>query len=202
LQRTTAWDDEQHLARGWLPARTLTQFLAVRCAPERKRLEITPDENAIKVTNHLQVEVDQVVISDWSGRLYHLTGLAAGQTVVVEPLAVDSATGGSPIFPSAFTAALVQRRAREAAVPPGPTSSLLGTNQRYYYTPPRSVINQGTSLLEQSLRRCDHTNSGSGPAAALAPGTYLAIVDAGDPALCGFSGAVEQGSLHVIEGKW
>jgi hypothetical protein len=36
----------------------------------------------------------------------------------------------------------------------------------------------------------------------LRPGTYLAIVDAVDPALVGVAGAEEAGSLHLIEGKW
>ncbi len=192
-------DDQQHLTRGWLPARTLTQFLVVRSGPEKQRLEIRTEKNSLQVANRLENKVVQLVIADRSGALYHLTDLAVGQTTVVDPLPAGSTAGAKPQFPAAFIAALTKRRVGEAIGPPT-TTPLLGMNRPIYFSPARRAISPGTSLLDQSLRQCEHT--GSGPSAGLSPGTYLAIVESADPWMVGVAGAQEEGSLHVIEGKW
>jgi hypothetical protein len=215
LQRTTAWDDEQHLARGWLPARTLTQLLAVRCGQDRRRLEITPGNTGLEIANHLHTNVAQLVIADQQGRLYYLTGLAAGQTASARLQSLEKGNNESPPIPAAFLSMLSQRQSGPAIAPPSATSPLLGMNRRYYYSQSRVATNVGSSLLEQNLRQCVHPQHATSPKGdpvaigptpwntfGLSPGTYLAIVDDTDPALVGIAGALEEGSLHVIEGKW
>ncbi len=198
--RTTVWDEQQHLASGWLPSRTVTQLLAVRSGPERKRLEITPETNSLKVTNHLQTDIALAVIADRAGRLYQFSALAAGESATVDPLPADPAGGEQSSIPLAFTSAVMNRRGGGAIGPASPVSPLLGMNPQFYNPQPGSFGGQGTSLLDLSLRRCE--GAAAGPVIGLSPGSFLALVEQADPALLGVATAEEVGSLHVIEGKW
>ena len=188
----------QHLEHGWLPARTPTQFLAVRSAAQRKRLKITPREKGIEVTNELGMDVAQLVVVDPSGRMYHLFRLAAGQQALAEPLAAAPADGASAALPTPLVAALMKRPAGELVVQPGNSTSFFGMNRSAYYMPGRTATG-GSSLLEQRLKQFER--AGMGPA-VLGPGSYLAIVERADPAILGVAEAVEDNSLHVVEGRW
>jgi hypothetical protein len=196
----TSWDDRQRLTRGWLPARTLTQFVAVRSGADRRALEITPAGDKLQLVNHLQAGVSQALVADDAGRLFYVSNLAPGATGLAAPLAKDDGSDGKFEIPAALRAAMTSQGLGDAPLPMA-SQDVLGMRPRAYYpknTMPNPV--QNTSLLELELRRV--RSIGAEATGSLPARSYLVISDRSDPALLGAASAQEAASFHVIEGQW
>ena len=67
---TVDWTDTQALTSGWLFSRTRTQFLTIRHAEQRERVEIKPEKDgSLAIANGLPWELEAVIAADESGRL-------------------------------------------------------------------------------------------------------------------------------------
>jgi hypothetical protein len=64
------WTEYQSLTSGWLLSRTRTQFLTIRHAEQRDRVDVKPGhDGGLAIVNGLPWELEAVLVADASGRL-------------------------------------------------------------------------------------------------------------------------------------
>lgn len=199
-ERSTAlhWDGEQHLRRGYLSARTATQFMVTRAATVKAKLVIT--ESAAggqqpRVENQLGTHVLLMVVCTSDGQMLKAENLA------------DQA--GKPLEATDWPEALSAfKPLTEAAEPIAPHDydprqnddnllTLLGGNRTRYYSNDGSA---GDPLMSRSILETSLDASVSSRAAPPLPRSYLAIVARSPLVVSGVGGAREEASLHVIRG--
>ena len=67
---TVNWTENQSLTSGWLLSRTRTQFLTIRHAEQRARVDVKPGQDGgLAIVNGLPWELEAVLVADASGRL-------------------------------------------------------------------------------------------------------------------------------------
>ena len=188
------WTETQHLTRGWLPARTITQFVTNVHRPERGRLEVqTPKGDKLTVSNGLSRGLKQLVVKADDGKLYSGQNIPAGaqaelqllqtsdqvdlvQLLDTSPLQFpDGFSGGSPFD----TAVRMRRYGYSAAQEVGRESSF------------------NSSLMEQQIQQFRQLQSGNPPSR-----TYYGVFDSNPGIELGISGSSEQNSLFLVIGKY
>jgi hypothetical protein len=67
---TVDWTENQSLTSGWLLSRTRTQFLTIRHAEQRDRVDVKQTQDGgVAIVNGLPWELEAVLVADVSGRL-------------------------------------------------------------------------------------------------------------------------------------
>jgi hypothetical protein len=186
--RSIRWDERQNLTEGWLASRTPTQYLIVRSRATEHRLDIKSRSGSTSVKNKLGTRVLALMVCDSTGATHWGEGIDA-----------DSETGLSAIKKS--EASLKLNSLFAASRPEFPRDMNLGYGYRLGFNrdydeefhDPEMV----RSRLEQSLKTF-------GPAYAYKPQprTYLAIVESSPEVELGVDGAAEEGSFHVVFGRY
>lgn len=84
---TVEWTRDQHLASGWISARTPVHFVVRKAATQRQRIEITPAPGGtFTALNGLSVTVTSLDFADDDGRVFHAAGpIEPGHTAALAP---------------------------------------------------------------------------------------------------------------------
>ncbi|MBN2295333.1 MAG: hypothetical protein JXM70_23080 [Pirellulales bacterium] len=177
--RALYWDEEQWMHKGWLDARTLTQFLTLRSRPCTAGLEISPSPNGVKeieVKNNLGTSIELLVVRMSDGKYYWVSDVEQ-----------DAIVSASEVTQTEAFARLEQRALEEKPRYPEGMRNL----RRYY--PGVNVSNvSDNSLLERKLT-----------CRSLSPCSYVAIVDRSPEVVVGGPYSFKDvDSFHVIFGTW
>lgn len=194
--RHLIWDGDQHLAAGYIGARSTAQYLVIDVAPAQAGLRLVEGESAapsLQVTNQLAARIEQLIVWDREGRCFWCEGLEAGESRALTP---DS----SPTPGQHLRARLDQHR------PEFPVGYEAGSNsftgyRRFYarsswddqLAPPSFT----TSLLEKGIFAVRDTRF-----SAPEKRTYIALTHSSPGVPLGTSQAQEEASIYVIKGKW
>jgi hypothetical protein len=193
----------QKLTEGWLQSRTPTQFITARIRQSKLALDIrtTPPDGAT-VKNRLGSAVKLLVLADENENLFSARELPNGGTAKLE--SANTATGevmrdmlhtlldNTPQPPDA----MVNHSFRGYfGLNEYGRSSFRQQSASYQNLPPPT---QSTSVLEASIAAVRDQLERK----ALAPRTYIAIVERGPDVQLGTDAANEEASLHVVTGIW
>ncbi|NLY00579.1 MAG: hypothetical protein GXY83_31165 [Rhodopirellula sp.] len=192
----------QHLARGWLRARTPTQFITLRARPVDYGLSIEPaadGSGSLMVENRLGTRIRELVVRSSDGGYFAAEVIPTGQAATltkVEPSRASSrlltiAGQHAPQFPpgtdrQSLAAAAASRNYRRFVYRAGGYGDV--------------EPNQATSRLEKSLASATGSVLPARP--PLAPGSYFAVVDRSPEVELGTPSASEEASFHAILGQW
>lgn len=189
--RTMFWGDQQRLTAGWLDAREPTQFMTVRSGPTKRQLEFEPGDPP-QVRNELGGQILSLLLVSHDGRMYRGSDIAAGAKEKLTLLAEGGVSQGTmPIRD-----AVLQHR---PTFPPdwqSYSTGPFGFRRHHYY----GASNNTSSLsrLEKSIERVNDIYFPD----ALAPGSYVAIVDRMPDVSVGLESVTEVESFYVVVGRW
>jgi len=196
--REMIWEGDQWMVSGWLHSRTPAQFLTIRSRPTRSGLKFLPpdaDTDGLGFSNELGAPIHQLLIRAEDGGYYRAANVASGGTTTARP--IDPA--------KAFAQLGRVYREQKLKYPPEMDPSSLPDVSGMGYGPmawnndwPQPTAR--TSRLEAMLRALG-TPVGSG-AAALKPGSYVAIVEQSPEVVLGTPAAREESSFHCVLGTW
>jgi hypothetical protein len=188
------WTQTQNLASGWLPARTRTQFLTVRNAEQRSRVELKPAaDKSVEFWNGLPWELEMIVVSDDAGRLYVARSVAAGATTALSEPSADDLKGFVELL-----------RRNAPALPAGfvePTPSAFGGPRAFMAYAMRGPMTTdfASNLMERRIARwCAELPRKKG----LTPRSYVAVVRENPGVETGVSSTSDQLSLHLLNGNF
>ena len=175
------WNESQMLTRGWLGARTPTQYLTIAARPSTKHLLFDRIGEDLVVTNNLGVEIVALAVQGHDRKMYYSSEVApeASQKLVHGEMRValkelrQLFTENLPQFPADYD---TNRR---------------GRNIR----PSRAVTS--TNLMEARFKAFV-----SPVANTWEKGSYVAITRQGAEVALGREDVVESDSFHVIRGTW
>jgi hypothetical protein len=184
------WTQTQSFASGWLPARTRTQFLTVRNAEQRARVDFRPVKgSSTEFSNGLPWELEMVVVADDGGRLYAGRSVAAGATVALSPASSQDL--------SDFVR-LLQRNA--PALPYGfvePTPSYRSSRSWMFFGMRHDTTDFASSLMERRIGRwCNELPHQKG----LASRSYVAVLRENPGVETGVASTTDAMSLHILNG--
>jgi hypothetical protein len=175
------WTENQSLTSGWLLSRTRTQFLTIRHAEQRDRVDVKPGQDGgLAIVNGLPWELEAVLVADASGRLLSARNVLPNAS---EPLAGVSETDrldfvrllgrNRPELPDNFSSPvlnpLVGRRLRPFDVMARLPEAHFDSNlmERLVQTWSRNLSAQKTCLSTRSflavLRQNPGVDTGVGP---------------------------------------
>jgi len=199
--RTVEWGESQHLSRGWLNARTPTQYLTVRAyqSPRRLKFASTTGSQDLALRNELGTRIKFLTVRGQTGESYFARDIEPGAAIRLTPFGpATSATS------DAFGAMMGAFRADTPATPAQIAAMGLDAfgrrrNRRgRYFIQSQTNLASTTSLLELTLKAASST----APFSGLEPGSYVAIVERPTEIEAGFGNPTESQGLHVIRGKW
>jgi hypothetical protein len=188
------WSETQHLASGWLPARTRTQFYTVRNAEQRARVEFKPGPGtSAQFANGLPWELEMVLVSDPQGHLHTARSVAAGGTVALAEATSDELRQFSELL-----------RQNAPALPPGfvePTVTPFRGGRAWmsYMMRSGATTEFSTNLME---RRLSQWSMYLTMKTHFPPRTYLAVVRENPGVETGVSSTSDSMSLHVLNGNF
>ena len=198
-RRRIAWDLEQHLTRGWLPARTPMQLVTDRAYSCQRSLQLgmPATDGSREVANNLGVHVHELLVCDENGKLLSAQGLHAGSQGPLNVLSADEQkTEATLRFLKTFDQ-------HAPAIPTGMdpygsqgTWRFFGMGRTYYGG--QKQVGFAKTGLEARLDELRSTIS----AGTLEPRSYVAIVDRPAEVSVGLSDLTESQSTHVIHGVW
>ena len=172
------WDQHQNLKRGWLGARTPTQYLTIAARPSTKKLQFERQGDDLFVTNHLGVDVISLAVQDEAGNFY------SGEKFSMEQR--------QRLASSDMRIAVAELR------------TLFAKNQLQF--PADFAINRQSvsNRLTWSANLMENRFSSylSPLANSWENGTYVAVTREGVEVSLGRQDVVESGSFHVIQGSW
>ncbi len=183
--RVLKWGDDQHLAEGWLRSRTTTQFMCIRARQSPAALQVTstPGKPPV-VTNQLGSRILQLVLRDAEGKYFGAADIDAGGTITLDAAAAQTASAA---------ARLSILEARPQALSSSNISLSPGRPYSGSY-----MLSGNESRLEASIEEARLALGGN---LDLPPNSYIAIVEKSPEVEYGCS-ARQEGSLHVIRGRW
>lgn len=199
--RTVEWGEGQHLSRGWLNARTPTQYLTVRAYQSPRKLSFASPAGSpdLAVRNELGTRIRYLAVRDHKGTSYYARDVDPGAVVSLAPFdpasAVTNENLGAMI--GAFRADTPATPAQIAAMGLDAFGRRRNRRGRYFVQSATNLAST-TSLLETTLRMTASTT----PLNGLEPGTYVAVVERPEEIEAGFDDPTESQGLHVIRGKW
>lgn len=177
-QREVVWNDKQRLTRGWLASRTPTQYQVVAARPSKKRLELRPTPEGMRVVNRLGTDISLLAIHAKNGKFYFCENLAKDEGRLL--LAVDQSELGSRV-----------RRRFTENIPEAPG----GDDARYRSNAYGFPLSQST--MEGRLEAIN-----SPAVTGWGPGRYIAFTAAAIELDPGLPDVEEEASFHVVEGSW
>ena len=197
--RVVEWDDRrQLLSRGWLPTRTATQHLVVRCGETDRGVRFSPADAPSECRNELGAKIELLLVHPRQGEWFLANDIAEGVTASLAP--IDRLD------------ALSELRTRtidnKPEFPIGADEAATETINRLQFSPRRrrssdlSALSLNDNLMNKSLERLVGLEGGG--ALPLAPRSYIAVTHAAVDSPLGFepSAIREIGSFHVVVGKW
>ncbi len=198
-RRRIDWDSEQHLTRGWLPARTPMQLVTDRAYHSQRTLELFAAQSGgnAQVTNNLGVHIHKLIVCDDVGELYSAAGVPVANNGPLKALSTDEdKTEARLEFLKVFDQ-------HAPAIPLGMdpygaqrTWRWFGMGRAYY-----GGLQQ-VGLAKTGLEaRLDELRSIIA-AGELRPRSYVAIVDRPTEVSVGMDDVTESQSTHVIHGTW
>jgi hypothetical protein len=197
-RRLIDWDVDQVLARGYLNSRSTAQFLVIEPRETESHLEFTntdDDTTTPRVTNHLGVDIEMLLVIDAFDRALACQQLPNGRAVQLSEVDEDTLAEhwgkvfarNRPRYPEGFDPDQIDTAA-----------TIFGAN--YYW----QAIDQGladpsmiTSVLERGLRGMAKLDFNK-----LQPRSYIAIVREAPEMSLGTESVQEEASFHVVKGKW
>jgi hypothetical protein len=194
--RYADWNDQQHLTRGWLSARTPTQLTTARANHSEIGIDVSAsDKGARQVHNRLGVRIQHLLVFDEDGGWHQAADVGAGERMALEALSAELLRN---------TAATRFGKLLSAHAPAPPEGMDFSGNDQWlwfgraYTNYQSSGVDPTGSRLERNLDRLraeilQHV---------LAPRSYVAIVDHPAEVITGLEGLTETQSLHVIQGTW
>jgi hypothetical protein len=191
LSRDLLWEEDQHLASGWLASRTPTQLLTIRSRMSSVGLDLVEaagQGKAPAVRNRLQTPITRLLVRTSDGKYYRARAVGVGATAALEPISAAAEAG---------VLELLQRDRLFA--PPGASQASapggFGMSRSYYIymfsnheSLPEPAV--ATSRLEQ-MRLFE-----------LEPGGYVAVVERSPEVVFGVPAPREEPSSHVILGEF
>jgi hypothetical protein len=184
------WTETQNLVSGWLPSKTRAQFLTIRHADERSRVDVKTENGKTELGNGLPWDLEAVVVCDDAGRLLWAQGVGANASAVLsEPSEAD-------------LLALTELMARnKPAIPQGlsvPSAGSGYVRRGRGYTP-ISMAHFETSLMERTLR---DLRLNLPQKAGLSRRSYLAILRQNPGVETGGLQTVETDGFHALLGYY
>ena len=172
----------QHLSRGWLAARTPTQYQTITARPTTKRIDFQQTADGLVAANRLGVDLIALAVQDEAGNFYLAEQLASG----------DAAT----LSPSNKVRSIMAIRTLLAAHEPEfPAGAEMASRPRY-------SRGYNRELLSQNLMETELSAITSPVIEGWGRRGYVAITSAGIELELGLDSAVEKDSCHVIRGSW
>jgi hypothetical protein len=212
--RELIWnDDNQQLASGYINSRQTSQYLVISSTTSPRKLEIkSAGPNAPpKVVNRLGAPIEHLVLRDKEGRYFAAHDLAVDAESILSPPSDPKQTLSSDMqkYLAALKPISTAYNERRPNPPVGYETDQYGgglfgfTNSgfRYYYDQsyerglPAPMF--GSSILERELQRTSTNNNSQ-----LEPGSYLAMLKTSAEMPQGYAKLKEQGSFHILEGRW
>lgn len=187
----------RRFTKGWLPARTVTQFLTVRARETSARLEVKPADKGSppQVINHLGTRIQKLLVVAADGKCSWAEEISDGaMTQTVDILTVDGVANLRQAFVANaldFPPSWQDQRANSGLFN-------LGRGSRNAYRSSGYSSSFGDSpgaLLEDGLSRAAHNERP-------APRTYVAIVDRSPEFELGLDHVDSETGYHVIFGHW
>lgn len=189
------WTENQSLTSGWLLSRTRTQFLTIRHAEQRARVDVTPGQNGgLAIVNGLPWELEAVLVADASGRLLSARNVPPNAT---EPLAGVSETNRAdfvrllgrnrPELPDNFSPPLI--------------NPLMGRHLRpFMMTAGLPVPHFDANLMERRIQTWSQDLSGQ--KTCLSPRSFLAVLRQNPGVETGVGPTTEQAGYHLVLGDY
>ena len=193
------WEGNQRLTRGWLPARTLTQFVTVRSRPTTLKLVVSQPQDRpgkLEVENHLGTRIEELLVRAEDGQYFWASDVEPGATAEAEPIKADKTAGEAR---TRMGRALERRQPMDTTVVGQRVRDGFGYRSypRYggwYDDEDSPAPSPWTGRLEAALH--------DARSARLEPGGYAAVVERSPEVVLGTDSAREEGSLHVILGNF
>lgn len=200
VNRAMIWDaNEALLTRGWLTSRTPTQYLMVRSRKTPHRLDVTSGKGKMQIVNRLGSRIESLLVLDDSGKFFSGDDLASESRVALAPISRDDAVkriaelmrDNEPEMPAELSGSerdFFGRRGR--------------SNRRSFggYRPQANNGQLNENLASRALS--DLAGMNGRPALDLPARSYIAVTTTGPEVETGISHADEDGSFHVVAGRW
>jgi hypothetical protein len=192
---TVDWTENQSLTSGWLLSRTRTQFLTIRDAEQRARVDVKPGQDGgLAIVNGLPWELEAVLVADASGRLLSArnvlpdaTGLLAGVSETNRSDFVRLLGRNRPELPDNFSPPvvnpLVGRRSR-------PFAMMAGLPEPHF----------DSNLMERLIRTWSQDLSAQ--KTCLSPRSFLAVLRQNPGVDTGVGPTTEQAGYHLLLGYY
>jgi hypothetical protein len=184
------WAGSQHLRRGYIGSRTLSQFLVIQPTKSTAaNIAFSTSDGKLAARNELGGRIAHLLVCDEHGQLHSASGLSVGETETLKP------TDGQDIA-SNIRDALVD------TLTPEVEQGLVRSNNFYWYY--NEQIDQNlpeaddeSSLMEQAIAevRGDVVQT-------LTPRTYVAIMPSSSFVSKGVAQAKDRDSVIVVRGRW
>jgi hypothetical protein len=192
---TVDWAENQSLTSGWLLSRTRTQFLTIRHAEQRARVDVKPGQDGgLAIVNGLPWELEAVLVADASGRL-----LSARNVL---PDATGPLAGASEANRSDFVRLLGRNRPElPDNFSPPVVNPLVGRRQR-----PFAVMaglpepHFDSNLMERLIRTWSQDLSAQ--KTCLSPRSFLAVLRQNPGVDTGVGPTTEQAGYHLLLGYY
>ena len=94
------WTRDQHLARGWVSARTPAAVFARKVEPRRERLRVAREGDRLRVVNGLGADIASLWLADRDGRIHQGIGIPAGAEALLDPRGLRAAA--SPTYTGSY----------------------------------------------------------------------------------------------------
>lgn len=170
-------DQPQHLTRGWLAARTPTQYQTITSRVTEKHIGFTEPDDGLVATNHLGVDVTLLAVQDETGEFYLVEKLAAGESSPLQPIGQAQAMAAVRTLLASFD-------------PQFPIGGEVGSS-RY-----------NKNLLSRNVMETELAAITSPTVQQWGNRTYIAITTQGIELDLGLEVVTEEDSCHVVRGSW
>jgi hypothetical protein len=77
------WSTDQNLADGWINSRVPCHFFFRKCDSRKERITVDFSGEQPSAVNGLGIDLDELIVADGEGRIYHATDIVAGEKVVL-----------------------------------------------------------------------------------------------------------------------
>lgn len=199
-RREIIWgDQEAQLTQGWLYSRTPTQYLAVRARKSPRQLQVLDLGDKLRVKNELGTKIRYLVVISAAGNAYEGEAIEQDGSTYLKPTVHEDAV-------RKFGKLVVDNMPQ---APPelggsGSNSQQTRPGSRFQYRRFSPMMNPDGRLSENLAEMALMDLGGlSGQAGLnLPPKSYVAVTEFGPEVETGISYAKEEGSFHVIEGRW
>jgi len=192
---TVDWTENQSLTSGWLLSRTRTQFLTIRHAEQRARVDVKQGQDGgLAIVNGLPWELEAVLVADASGRL-----LSARNVL---PNATELLAGASETNRSDFVRLLDRNRPElpDNFSPPVVNPLFVPRVQQFAVMSGLPEPHFDSNLMERLIRTWSQDLSTQ--KTCLSPRSFLAVLRQNPGVDTGVEPTTEQAGCHLLFGYY